>query len=783
MPKLEGSVESIVFRNEDNQYTVARFRPNDSGRLFRDDLTTIVGTLPGVHVGELLVVEGEWEKDPKYGRQLHVMSFIQRLPASPEGITRYLSSGLIKGIGPKKAKLIVDHFGEQTLAIIEQQPEQLGEVKGISAKDREQIIKTWAEQSDIKELHLFLQTHDVSMNIATRIYKQYGQDAIKVVRENPYQLAQEVTGIGFRTADDIAIKLGLPRDSIPRLATGLKYVLAQAANDDGHCFLFENDLLQRAARILQAPYEALPEALEQLCSEKDIFIEPPLPVEQQSQIEKAQRNFSYAAEEDYPSVDWDKAEEPEPQNRVYFGPFWYAEHGSARLLRKFMRTPSILPPVSQQYWDTVFDFLAQNRNMHLTEKQREAVQMAYKQKVSILTGGPGTGKSTSLRALLMMLRKRKVEVALTAPTGRAAKRLTEATGAIGFQAKTLHRLLEYAPHDNSYQRNEENPLPYQFVIVDEFSMVDILLFYHLLKALPPDAHLMLVGDADQLPSVGPGNVLRDLLRSKAIPTVVLMELFRQAQQSRIIVNAHQINAGHMPSLKVEPKSDFFFFKEEDPVRAQQLILDLVQRRIPERFHFNALTDIQVLSPMYKGAVGVESLNEELQARLNPQAFAELEWGGRVLRVGDKVMQVRNNYDKGVFNGDVGWIRAINKENSTLKIEFLEEAGPLLVSYDFHELDELVLAYAITVHKSQGSEYPAIIVPLVTQHAMLLQRNLLYTAITRAKRLCILVGQPRALEMAVRNNRVAMRNTGLAERLEFYALRGTLYESKFAVGDN
>ncbi|MEO6891267.1 MAG: AAA family ATPase, partial [Ktedonobacteraceae bacterium] len=381
---------------------------------------------------------------------------------------------------------------------------------------------------------------------------------------------------------------------------------------------------------------------------------------------------------------------------------------------------------------------------------------------SILTGGPGTGKSTSLRALLLLLRKKKVDIALAAPTGRAAKRLTEATG---MQAKTLHRLLEYVPHDNSYQRNEENPLPYQYVIVDEFSMVDILLFYHLLKALPPEAHLLLVGDADQLPSVGPGNVLRDLLRSEAVPSVRLTELFRQAQKSRIIVNAHRINAGQMPHLKVEADSDFFFMSEEDPMRAQQLILDLVQRRLPARYHFNPSTDIQVLSPMYKGPLGVTSLNAQLQERLNPNPAAELDWGGRVFRAGDKVMQVRNDYDKGVFNGDVGWVQRIDKEASTINVEFLEEAGPLLVSYEFHELDELVLAYAVTVHKSQGSEYPAVIIPLVNQHYMLLQRNLLYTAITRARRLCVLVGQPRALETAVRNNRVSWRNTGLAERLK------------------
>src|SRR5579872_2233241 len=753
MPTLEGSVENIVFRNEDNHYTVARFRPNDSGRLFRDDLMTIVGTLPGIHVGELLSVDGEWEHDPKYGRQLHVTSFVQRLPASKEGMMRYLSSGLIKGIGPKKARLIVDHFSDQTLAIIEQQPDRLSEVKGISAKDRDQIIKSWAEQTEIKELHLFLQSHEVSMNLATRIYKQYGKDSIKVIRENPYQLAQDVHGIGFITADEIAVKLGLPPDSIPRLATGLKYVLAQSANDDGHCYLPENDLLTRAATMLRTPYEALPEAMEQLRSERDVFIEPPLPVQN---IVKPQPE-----DDDEPPVDWSELDEMEPQSRVYFGPFWHAENGSARLLRISMLAPSILPPVSQQLWDTVFDRLKQNRNMHLTEKQREAVQMAYSQKVSILTGGPGTGKSTSIRALMMLLRNRKIDVALAAPTGRAAKRLSEATGA---QAKTLHRLLEYAPHDNSYQRNEENPLPYQFVIVDEFSMVDILLFYHLLKALPKDAHLLMVGDADQLPSVGPGNVLRDLLRSESIPTVRLTELFRQAQQSKIIVNAHRINSGQMPNLKSEATSDFFFVTEEDPFRAQRLVLDLVQRRLPVRYHLNPMTDIQVLAPMYKGPLGVTILNEELQAQLNPTSYAQVEWAGRTIRVGDKVMQVRNNYDKGVFNGDVGWVRSIQTEVTCLKVEFLEEAGPLLVKYEFHELDELMLAYAVTVHKSQGSEYPAIVLALTTSHSMLLQRNLLYTAITRAKRLCVLVGQPRALEIAVRNNRVAQRNTGLAERL-------------------
>ncbi|GAC1423079.1 MAG: ATP-dependent RecD-like DNA helicase [Ktedonobacteraceae bacterium] len=753
MPKLEGSVENIVFRNEDNQYTVARFRMNDAGRLFRDDLTTIVGILPGIHVGELLSVEGEWENDPKYGRQLHVATYVQRLPASTEGMTRYLSSGLIKGIGPKKAKLIVDHFGEQTLAIIEQQPERLSEVKGIGTKDRDEISKSWAEQSEIKELHLFLQTHEVSINVATRVYKQYGKESIKVIRENPYQLERDVQGIGFRTADEIAVKLGLPFDSVPRLATGIKYVLAQAANDDGHCFLFANDLMHRASDILKVSQEALPAGIARLQAEGEIFVEKP--------VAHAPLITPQPVWNDVPDDMEYEVEEQKPQNHIYFGPFWHAENGCVRILRQLTREASVLPLTTQRQWDTVFTLLKQKRDMYLTERQREAVQTAYAQKVSILTGGPGTGKSTSIRALLMLLRQRKVDVAMAAPTGRAAKRLAEATG---FEAKTLHRLLEYAPHDNTYQRNEANPLPYQFVIVDEFSMVDILLFYNLLKALPKHAHLLLVGDADQLPSVGPGNVLRDLLRSEAIPTVRLTELFRQAQQSKIIVNAHRINAGQMPNTKIEATSDFFFMAEEDPLRAQHLILDLVQRRLPARYSFNPMTDIQVLAPMYKGAVGVISLNEELQARLNPSAIAQVEWGGNKLRVGDKVMQIRNNYDKGVFNGDVGWIRAINKENATIKVEFVEEAGPLYVSYEFHELDELTLAYATTIHKSQGSEYPAIIVPLVVQHRMLLQRNLLYTAITRAKRFCVLVGQQNALEMAVRNDRVALRNTGLVERL-------------------
>ncbi|HLI08011.1 MAG TPA: ATP-dependent RecD-like DNA helicase [Ktedonobacteraceae bacterium] len=778
MPVLEGSIENIVFRNEDNHYTVARFRPNDGGRLFRDDVITIVGMLPRVNIGEVLSVEGEWENDPRYGLQLHITNHTVRPPTSKEGIVRYLSSGLIKGIGPKKAERIVEHFGEQTLAIIEQQPERLREVKGLSQKDCDRIINAWQEQGEIKELHLFLQDCDISINQATRIYKQYGKDAIKVLRENPYQLAREVTGIGFSMADEIArkvadkLKLDFQPDSAQRLAIGLKYVLEDAAEKDGHCFLPENELLARASRALKVPVEALTAGMDLLRGERDMFIEPPPAMEKSEADTQANAPAALVPASEV-EVDTEGLEQPEAQPRVYFGTFWHAENGSARLLRILLHSPSSLPRTSQQQWDRIFTYLKQNRKMQLTDKQREAVQMAYNKKVSILTGGPGTGKTTSLRALLLLLRKRNIDFALAAPTGRAARRLAEATGC---PAKTLHRLLEYIPHDNGWLRNESNPLPYKFVIVDEFSMVDIFLFYNLLKALPRDAHLLLVGDADQLPSVGPGNVLRDLLRSEAIPSVRLTDLFRQAQQSKIIVNAHRINGGEMPLIQKEKTGDFFFFPEEEPIRIQHLLLDLVQNRMPRTFHLNPLTDIQVLAPMYRGPAGVTSLNEELQARLNPRTFGQLELHGATWRVGDKVMQVRNNYDKGVFNGDVGRIRYINSEDEMLKVEFVEESGTTLVEYDFHELrDELVLAYAITIHKSQGSEYPAVVIPLTTEHGLLLQRNLLYTAITRAKRLCVLVGQPRALRLAVRNERVMQRNTGLAERLKPQSNGRALYD--------
>ncbi|GAC1449961.1 MAG: ATP-dependent RecD-like DNA helicase [Ktedonobacterales bacterium] len=721
MPTLEGTIERIVFRNEQTHYTVARLRPNDTGRLFRSELVTLVGTLPGVSVGEPVDVTGEWEAHPQHGRHLRVLSFTRHAPVTPEGLKRYLGSGVIKGIGPKTAERIVEHFGEQTLAVLELEPERLTEVKGVSAHKRATIVRGWAEQQDIREIMLFLQSHGVSPGLGAKIYRQYGDKSISVIQENPYRLEQDVNGVGFKTADALAVELGLPRDSLPRLMTGIKHTLSSAAGD-GHCYLLCEDLLTRAAALLLVAPEALPPALEALRTEREVFVE---------------------------------------EDRVYLAPFFYAESGTARRLRMLLRGPSALPAVAEIEWEAAFSALERDRKLHLAERQRAAVKQAYHAKVSILTGGPGTGKTTTVRALLDVLDGRGVAYALAAPTGRAAKRLAEATGR---PAKTLHRLLEFIPNSTEFAYNEDRPLPYPFVVLDEISMLDVLLAYRLVKALAPETHLLLVGDADQLPSVGPGSVLHDLLQSGAIPHTRLTELFRQAQASAIVVNAHRVNAGEMPELRSDPRGDFFFLRADDPLRAQQLVVDLVARRLPARYALDPLRDIQVLAPMYRGPVGVQALNEALQARLNPDPAATLAGNGRTLGLGDKVMQIRNNYDKGTFNGDVGRVVRVDREEGEFIVEFPEEGGPTRVAYEPHELDELTLAYCISIHRAQGSEYPCVVLPLLPQHYQLLQRNLLYTAITRAKRLCVIVGDPRALRRAVTNDTLATRNTGLSERL-------------------
>ena len=544
MVRLSGVIERIVFRNEETHYTVARLRPNDDGRLFRSELVTLVGALPGVRVGEVVEVEGEWEAHPQHGRHLRVATCTPHAPVTPEGLKKYLGSGVIKGLGPKTAERIVNRFGEQTLAVIELEPERLTEAQGVGASMRNRIIAGWAEQREIRDLMLFLQSHEVSPGLAVKIYRQYGKDSLVTIRENPYTLERDIYGVGFRTADMLAVKLGLPRDALPRLMTGIKHTLSEAASEDGHCYLPREELLTRAAALLETPVEALNPALEALRREKEVFVE---------------------------------------EDRVYLAPFFYAENGTARRLRLILKAPSQLPAVRDEAWEASFAELEREQGITLAESQRAAVRQAYIAKVSVLTGGPGVGKTTALRALLNVLEANNVRYCLAAPTGRAAKRMTEATGR---PASTLHRLLEFIPSNNDFGYNEHRPLPYQFVIVDEVSMLDILLAYRLVRAVAVEASLLLVGDADQLPSVGPGSVLRDILASERVPATHLTELFRQARESAMIVAAHSVNAGEMPALNGDPAGDFFFLRQEDPLGAQRLIVDLVARRLPTRYGFD-----------------------------------------------------------------------------------------------------------------------------------------------------------------------------------------------------
>jgi exodeoxyribonuclease V alpha subunit len=737
MPTLAGTIERIVFRNPETSFTVARLRPDDTGRLFRGELTTLVGTLPGLAIGELVEVTGEWELHPQHGRHLRVTPFVPHSPVTPAGLKRYLGSGIIRGVGPRMAERIVDHFGEQTIAILELEPNRLIEVRGLGPQLRARIVEGWAKQQDIRDIMLFLQGHGVSPGLATKIYGQYGKQSTQVIRENPYLLEKDIHGVGFKTADGLALSLGLPRDALPRYMAGVKHTLSEAASSDGHCYLPRAELLTRAATVLQgATVEAIAPAIEQLGAEKEVFIEP--------------------------SGEAGRAEGDEDE-RVYLAPFFYAENGTARRLRLLLKAPSALPPVRAAEWRAAFARLEEEHGISLAERQREAVKTAYGAKVMVLTGGPGVGKTTTLRALLDVLDRRGVAYALAAPTGRAAKRMTEATGR---PAATLHRLLEFPPSANDFGYNEHRPLPHHFVIVDEVSMLDILLAYRLVRAVAPEAHLLLVGDPDQLPSVGPGSVLADILRSEVVPQVHLTQLFRQARESRIIVTAHDINRGVPPPEKLDPKGDFFFLRAPAPEAAQALVVDLVARRLPARYLLDPVRDIQVLAPMYRGPAGVVALNAALQARLNPHPAASVPHRGGQLRTGDKVMQVRNNYDRGaggVFNGDLGYVVSID-EDGAVAVLFSDGDGALPVFYEPHELDELTLAYACSIHRAQGSEYPCVVLPLVMQHYLLLQRNLVYTAITRARRLCVVAGDRHALDRAVANDALAARNTGLADRL-------------------
>ncbi|MFL6078112.1 MAG: ATP-dependent RecD-like DNA helicase [Mycobacteriales bacterium] len=725
---VEGVLERITFANEDTGYTVAKV---DTGR-GGNDLLTVVGALLGAQPGESLRMRGRWGSHPQYGRQFQVEDYTTVLPATIQGIQRYLGSGLIKGIGPRLAERIVEHFGLDTLDVIEREPKRLVEVPNLGPKRTALIADAWEEQKAIKEVMVFLQGVGVSTSLAVRIYKAYGDAAIGVVKNEPYRLATDVWGIGFRTADTIARSVGIPHDSPQRVKAGLQYTLSESA-DTGHCYLPEQELIAAAVKFLQVDTGLVIDCLAELVAEEGVV------------------------REELPGED--------PGERVpaiYLVPFHRAEVSLANQVLRLLRADTDrLDAFGGVDWDRAFGWLRERTGADLAPEQAEAVRLALTEKLAVLTGGPGCGKSFTVRSVVLLARAKGAKVVLAAPTGRAAKRLAELTGA---QAATVHRLLELKPGgDAAYDR--DRPLDADLVVVDEVSMLDLLLANKLVKAVPPGAHLLLVGDVDQLPSVGAGEVLRDLLAAGSpVPHVRLTRIFRQAQESGVVTNAHRINAGLPPLTRGLP--DFFLFVEEDPEAAAKLTVDVVANRIPRKFGLDARRDVQVLCPMHRGPAGAGALNGLLQDALTPGRpdVPERRFGGRVFRVGDKVTQIRNNYDKGrngVFNGTLGVITGLDLEEQRLTVRTDEDE---LVPYEFGELDELVHAYAVTIHRSQGSEYPAVVVPLTTSAWMMLQRNLLYTAVTRAKRLVVLVGSPRALGQAVRTVGAGRRRTALDHRL-------------------
>lgn len=729
MAILEGSLERITFRSDETGYTVARLQPAG-----KRHLVTVVGKLLDVQPGEALRIEGEWITHATHGRQFVAASWQAVLPSDAEGIRKYLASGLIKGIGPKTAERIVEVFGAQTLQVIENKPQLLYDVPRLGRKQADAIVKAWGEQQGIKELMALLQNYGMTTTLAIRIYRKYGEESLAIVRDSPYRLADEVEGIGFLTADEVAHAQGVRHDDEFRIASGLRHILGEASGD-GHCYLPTDELVERSSRLLEVDIVRVRETLRRLEAQGDVY-----------------DNLRF--------------DEVDGIAVVYLPEYYNAEIGVAGAIHAIQRARSQIAPIFKRLkWENVWEDLARSHGRTLTVKQREAVQTVLTTKLCVLTGGPGTGKTTTLRAVIDILEHHRCRYVLASPTGRAAKRLSEATGA---EAKTIHRLLEYAPgagsFGRSFKRNRDYPLDVDMVVIDEASMLDIFLCNDLLKAVPRDAHVLFVGDADQLPSVGPGNVLHDLINFPAVYSVHLDIIFRQAEGSGIIANAHRINTGEMPQL--QGLDDFYFFPRPEPERCAAMVVELVAERIPRRFGIDSRS-IQVLSPMHRGAAGVQALNKALQEALNPphSARPDYVWGDATFRVGDRIMQVRNNYDLDVYNGDVGEISAIDRAEKTLTVRYDEVSGPRDVVYELSMLDELQLAFAMSIHKSQGAEYPVVVVPLVRQHMLLLQRNLLYTAVTRAKNMVVLAGDEQAVRKAVDNSMVARRNTGLQRRLE------------------
>ena len=698
-------VERITYQNPENGYSVLKVKVKGY-----NDLVTLVGNLLEVPVGSVLLCRGEWKVDKCYGSQFVAATWEETMPATVYGIEKYLGSGLVKGIGPRFARAIVQRFGTETIDIIETEIERLYEVPNIGRKRVAKIRESWEKQKDIKNVMLFLQGYGVSTAYAAKIYREYGKESIDKVRENPYRLADDIWGIGFKTADGIAAKMGYEKEDPRRCRSGILYTLGQLS-DEGHVYAGEEQLVKTAGQLLEAGETAIRDTLAGMLQAEDLILD---------------------------------------KDAIYLPPFYHAECGTSRRLRDLAES------TGRSLFDGLFDpsSLTAETGIEYDEVQLAAIRQAVTSKVMVLTGGPGTGKTTTTQGIIAALKKAGLRVLLAAPTGHAAKRMSEATG---MEAKTIHRLLEYNPQDG-YKRNDENPLEGDALIVDECSMIDILLMNNLLKAVPVGMRLVFVGDIDQLPSVGAGNVLRDIIDSQRIPVVRLVRIFRQAQKSRIVMNAHTINQGRFPDTSNGRDTDFFFMREDDPERAAETIVRLVKERLPRAYR-ESPDRIQVLTPMQRGVVGAANLNLLLQQALNPSG-PSLGRGGYTYRQGDRVMQLRNNYAKEVFNGDQGYIREVDTEDRMLTVDFDGKK----VEYDVTELDELTLAYATTIHKAQGSEYPIVVMPVLMTHFVMLQRNLIYTGITRAKKICVLIGATKALAYAVRNVSVLKRNTSLRERL-------------------
>lgn len=704
MLKIRCVVEHITYQNAENGYSIMKV--NVKGY---KDLVTIVGSLLDVPVGSVLLCDGDWKVDKKYGSQFVVQSYEEVMPATIYGIEKYLGSGLVKGIGPKFAKLIVGKFGLETIDVIEGDIERLYEVAGIGKVRVEKIRESWEKQKDIKNVMLFLQGYGVSTAYAAKIYRQYGKESIDKVKGNPYRLADDIWGIGFKTADGIANKMGYEKNDLRRCCSGLLYTLNQLSNE-GHVYAEEEQLVKAAVTLLEADEDNIRQAMADMIQDEKLVME---------------------------------------QEAIYLPPFYHSECGSAKRLLTLLGA-------SDNGKHPKFDLKAieKETGIEYDEVQIAAIRQAVDSKVMVLTGGPGTGKTTTTQGIIAALKTAGLQILLAAPTGRAAKRMSEATG---MEAKTIHRLLEFNPADG-YKRNDENPLEGDALIVDECSMIDIILMNNLMKAIPLGMRLVFVGDIDQLPSVGAGNVLRDIIDSQKIPVIRLTRIFRQAQSSRIVMSAHAINRGAFPDLSNGKDTDFFFIKNDDAEHVATNIVELVKNRLPKAYNLPT-SKIQVLTPMQRGVVGASNLNMVLQEAINPNKTG-LNRGGYSFRKGDRVMQIRNNYDKNVFNGDLGYIQDVDMEERTLMVNF----DGTLIEYEVSELDELSLAYANTIHKSQGSEYPIVVMPVLMNHYVMLQRNLIYTGITRAKKICVLIGSTKALAYAIHNMTVLKRNTKLKERL-------------------